>query len=187
VAHVALSDCGVYVRWLFDNPDRANGLDLEVAIAHMSYSELAAAFTKVTGKPARYVDVSFSTYFKSFGLRSSIGGVVKIPDMSVLTKLRFGLSFSTQRPASYNSDPSDPGNMTFEKNFTGLWNIWRGSKGNKGIIRRNYELLDEIHPNRIRSAEEWFRKEAEKGDLWERVNNMVPVLKWSEDGAKGGL
>ena len=25
VPHVALEDCGYYARWLFDNPDRANG------------------------------------------------------------------------------------------------------------------------------------------------------------------
>ncbi|PNP44966.1 hypothetical protein TGAMA5MH_03381 [Trichoderma gamsii] len=187
VAHVALSDCGIYARWLFDNPDRANGLDLEVAISHISYNELATAFTKVTGRPAQYVDVPFSTYFENFVSLGAMGSVMRIPNMSLWTKLRFGLSFSTQRPSSYNSDPTDPSVMTFERNFTGFWHIWRESQGNKGVITRNYKLLDEIHPNRIKSAEEWFRKEAEKGDLWERVHNMAPILKWSEDGAAGGL
>jgi len=32
VVHVALENCGHYVRWLFDHPERASGLDLEVAI-----------------------------------------------------------------------------------------------------------------------------------------------------------
>jgi hypothetical protein len=42
-------------------------------------------------------------------------------------------------------------------------------------VKRDYALLDEIHPNRIRSAEEWFRREDQlgrelgKGSLWERV------------------
>lgn len=148
---------------------------------------MAAAFTKVTGKPAQYIDIPFSKYFENFGVRGTIGSVMKIPNMSLWAKLRFGLQFSTQRPASYNSDPTDPSVMTFERNFTGFWHIWRESQGNKGVIRRNYKLLDEIHPNRIRSAEEWFRKEAEKGDLWERVHNMSPILKWSEDGASGSL
>ncbi|KAM0453974.1 hypothetical protein ACHAO4_004722 [Trichoderma viride] len=187
VAHVALSDCGIYARWLFDNPDRANGLDLEVAISHISYNELATAFTKVTGRPAQYIDVPFSTYFENFVSLGAIGSVMRIPNMSLWAKLRFGLQFSTQRPSSYNSDPTDPSVMTFERNFTGFWHIWRESQGNKGVITRNYKLLDEIHPNRIKSAEEWFRKEAEKGDLWERVHNMAPILKWSEDGAAGGL
>jgi hypothetical protein len=171
---------------LFDNPDRSNGLDLEVAIANISYSEMAASFTKVTGIPAQYVDVPFSVYFKGFSRRESAGMVLKIPHLDLRAKLRF-LKFSTRRPSSYNADPADPATMTFEENFTGFWNLWRESKGNQGVVRRNYDLLDEIHPNRIRSAEEWFRKEAEKGDLWERVNNMVPILKWSEDGATGKL
>jgi hypothetical protein len=47
VPHVALDDCGYYARWLFDNPDRANGMDLEVAIAQIGYRELAAAFERV--------------------------------------------------------------------------------------------------------------------------------------------
>ncbi|KAL7898487.1 hypothetical protein HDV64DRAFT_269006 [Trichoderma sp. TUCIM 5745] len=187
IAHVALSDCGIYARWLFDNPDRANGLDLEVAIAHMSYNELATAFTKVTGRPAQYVDVPLSTYFRDFASLGTVGSILRIPNMSLWNKVRFSLSFSTQRPSAYNSDPTDPSVMTFEQNFTGFWNIWRETKGDSGIITRNYKLLDEIHPNRIKSAEEWFRREAEKGDLWERVHNMAPILKWSEDGGAGTL
>src|SRR6266536_3016801 len=48
VPHIALSDCGVYVRWLFDNPSRANGMDLEVATDHVHYADLAKAFAAVT-------------------------------------------------------------------------------------------------------------------------------------------
>lgn len=187
VAHVALSDCGVYVRWLFDNTERANGMDLEVAIAHTSYSEIAAAFEKVTGRPARYVDVPFAEYFKVFSGRESFMSVLKNPHMGLASKLRFGFGFSTKQPSSYNADPADPATMSFETNFTGFWNLWKASKSNKGVLRRNYELLDEIHPNRIKSVEEWFRNEAKKGDLWERVSNMAPILKWSEDGAKGTI
>lgn len=29
VPHVSLEDCGYYVRWLFDHPERANGMDLK--------------------------------------------------------------------------------------------------------------------------------------------------------------
>src|ERR1700722_19386918 len=57
VPHVALEDCGYYARWFFDNPERANGMDLEVAIAQIGYRELATAFEKVTGHPARYIDI----------------------------------------------------------------------------------------------------------------------------------
>ena len=52
--------------------------------------------------------------------------------------------------------------MTMRENFTGWWRTWRVSGGNKGVVLRDYALLDEIHPGRIRNAEEFFRKEAEK-------------------------
>jgi hypothetical protein len=59
-------------------------------------------------------------------------------------------------------------------------------------------LLDEIHPNRIRSAEQWFSREDQvgrelgKGSLWERVQpdnwrKDSAILKGSEDLRTGKL
>lgn len=62
IPHVSLDDCGYYVRWMFDNIDKANGLDLEVAIEHVHYEDLARAFEAVTGHPARFIDVDLDTY-----------------------------------------------------------------------------------------------------------------------------
>jgi hypothetical protein len=70
--------------------------------------------------------------------------------------------------------------MSFRDNFTGFWNVWK-----HGIITRDYALLDEIHPNRIRSAEEWFRREDRlgrelgRGSLWDRVQPE----NWTADSA----
>lgn len=170
VAHVALDDCGYYVRWLFDNQERANGLDLEVAIAHMTYSDIAKAFEKVTGHPAQSIDVSLETYW-------STGMLAKV----------------AKSGAAYNSSPDDPAFMSFQDNFTGFWNAWRASGENKGVVQRDYNLLDEIFPGRIKSAEEFFRREEEKGrkngqgGLWERIQNLRPILKLSEDGRQGKL
>lgn len=166
VVHVALEDCGPYVRWLFDNPERANGLDLEVAIEHMNYHEMARAFTTVTGYPARFVDVDFETYWTS-------GPMPAAPD----------------RPTGYGVSSNDPGSMKFRDNFTGFWNLWRHSGGNRGVIQRDYQLMDEIHPRRIKTAEEWFRRQDEEGrktgqgTLWDRVQNgrRQYVLKDHED------
>ncbi|KAI1875148.1 hypothetical protein JX265_004206 [Neoarthrinium moseri] len=171
VPHIALDDCGYYVKWLFDNPERANGLDLQVAIAHITYREMAEAFTKVTGKPARFVDTDPDTFFDKIWWVAPDGA------------------------AAYNADPQDPATMTFRQNFGAFWHLWRNSGGNEGVIRRDYALLDEIHPGRIRSAEEWFRKEDEKGrrtglgGLWERVQHgsMKPILKNSEAGRVGSI
>lgn len=169
VPHVALEDCGYYVKWLFDHPDRASGMDLSVAIAHITYADVAEAFTKVTGKPARFVDTTFEEYWST------------IP--------------WADRTMGYNADPSDSASMNNRQNFTGWWNLWRASGGNKGVLRKDYALLDEIHPNRIRSVEEWFRLEDKRGrelglgGLWDRVqpDKIGFVLKIHEDKGKGRL
>jgi len=169
VVHVALEDCAYYVRWLFDNPERANGMDLEVAIEHVKYADLAAAFERVTGHPARYIDTSLDAYFA--------GGPLKA---------------GADLPAGYNADPNDKSTMTVRENFTGFWNQWKHN-----IIKRNYALLDEIHPNRIRSVEQWLRREdqlereAGRGGLWTKVQpenlHKHLILKVSEDQRRGKL
>jgi hypothetical protein len=161
VTHVSLDDCGPYVRWLFDHPERANGMDLEVGIADIKYADLAAAFERVTGHPAKYIDVSLDEYWAN-------GPMAK----------------AAKLPAGYNAEN---GAMTVRENFTGFWNIWK-----YGVLKRDYKLLDEIHPGRIRSAEEFFRLEDQKaresgGSLWDTVQNLKPILKLAEDGRKGKL
>jgi NmrA-like family len=170
VPHVALEDCGYYVRWLFDHPERANGMDLEVAIEHIAYANLAAAFEKVTGHPAQYIDTDLDTYWR-----------------------KGALSSRADKPAGYNADPNDKSTMSLRDNFTGFWNVWK-----YGIVKRDYAILDEIHPNRIRAAEQWLRREDQlgrelgKGSLWERVQPEnwgpdSPILKVAADGRRGKL
>ena len=167
VPHVSLEDCGYYVRWLFDHPERANGMDLEVAIDDVAYADLAAAFEKVTGHPARYIDTDLDTYWAD-GRRNALADT----------------------PAGYNADPNDKSTMSFRNNFTGFWNLWKFR-----IVKRDYSLLDEIHPNRISSVEQWLRREDQlgrelgKGGLWERIQseNSTPLLKSGEDKRTGRL
>lgn len=169
VPHVALEDCGHYARWLFDNPERANGMNLEVAISHVEYATLAKSFEAVTGHPAQYIDTDLETYWSG------------------------SLKAAADLPCGYNADLHDKSTMSFRENFTGFWNLWK-----HGIIERDYALLDEIHPSRIRTVEEWLRREDRlgralgKGSLWERVQpeNLLsspPILKLSEDKRKGSL
>ncbi len=123
----------------------------------------------MTGHSARYIDTDLDTYWNG------------------------PLKMAASLPAGYNADPNDKSTMSFRDNFTGFWNIWK-----HGVIQRDYALLDEIHPNRIRTAEQWLRREDErgrqqgKGSLWERVQpenlfKSTPLLKLSEDGRKGEL
>lgn len=169
VVHVSLEDCAYYVRWLFDNPDRSVGLDLEVAIEHVRYDELAAAFERVTGRSARYIDTDIDQYF---------GGPLKN---------------AADRPAGYNADPGDRSTMSFRENFTGFWNMWKHD-----IIRRDYQFLDQIHPSRLRSAEQWMQRHEELArqngtlSLWEKLQpdalrSSFSVLKSSEDRQRGKL
>jgi hypothetical protein len=92
---VALEDCGVYVRWLFDNRERSNGMNLEVAIEDVKFDEFAKAFEKVTGLPAKYVDISLEEFWKE---REAFAAL----------------------PAGYNADPTDKSTMNIKDNFTGF-------------------------------------------------------------------
>lgn len=167
VVHVALDDCAYYARWLFDNPARANGMDLEVAIEHVRYADLAAAFERVTGHPARYVDTTLDAYFAP-------------------------IEAFAKQSAAYNADLADKSTMSFRDNFSGFWNQWKHN-----VITRDYALLDEIHPGRIKSAEDWIRREEERAKrmegetLWQRVQPETilkrPILKLSEDRRQGAL
>jgi hypothetical protein len=123
----------------------------------------------MTGHPAQYIDTDLDAY-------------------------RNGpLKMAASLPAGYNADLNDKSTMSFRDNFTGFWNIWK-----HGVIRRDYALLDEIHPNRIRSVEEWLRREDQlgrelgKGSLRERVQpgnrfKSPPLLKLTEDKRNGAL
>ncbi|RFU75206.1 nadp-binding [Trichoderma arundinaceum] len=163
----SLEDCGHYVRWQFDNPERANGMDLITAIAPVGFNDLAVAFEHATGHQAQYIDVSLDEYWE-------IGA----------------LSTVAHFPAGSNADPNDRSTMTVRQNFTGFWNAFKHN-----LWDIDYALLDEIHPNRVKSAEDWFRSQdkewqsAGRGSLWDRVQpeNIGPVLKRTEDGRMGAL
>ena len=167
VPHVALEDCAYYVRWLFDNRSRANGMNLEVAIEHVQYAQLAEAFEQVTGHPARFIDTTLDDYFRP-------------------------LQHVCNLPAGYNADINDKSTMSFRDNFTGFWNLWKHN-----VVSRDYSLLDEIHPNRIKTVAQWIARQEHKAKetggetLWQRLQpqNLPkrPILKLSEDNRRGIL
>jgi hypothetical protein len=100
---------------------------------------------------------------------------------------------AAEAPAGYNADPTDKSTMSVRDNFTGFWNTWKYE-----IVQRDYALLDEIHPNRIKTVEQWLRREDQlgrelgKGSLRERLQpenlySAPPVLKMAEDKRTGRL
>lgn len=83
--------------------------------------------------------------------------------------------------------------MSFRDNFTGFWNMWKHD-----VIKRDYQLLDEIHPNRLKSAEQWMQRHEDLARqnrsplLWDKLQpealqTSFSVLKSSEDRQRGNL
>lgn len=146
---IHLHDYGLYARWLFDNPARSNGMDLHVGTEDISYTNLAKVFTEVTGIPSIYKEVTTEEYFNL--------GIFTDPEAKI--------------GAIPGSDEDDPTLFTYRENFAGFWETWKA-----GLTRRDYKLLDEILPERVRSVKEWMVKVGYTGE-------PVSVLKDYRDRA----
>ncbi|KAJ5646944.1 hypothetical protein N7490_003316 [Penicillium lividum] len=127
---IYLEDYGSYVRWIIDNPTRSNGLELHVGTEDIAWKDLAAAFTAVTGIKAVYKDVTLDEYFQL--------GIWPDPDA-----MKVGNS----------GQPDDPTIFTVRENFSGFWNTWKDN-----LTKRDYQLLDEILPTRVKSVREWMER-----------------------------
>ncbi|KAL7916758.1 hypothetical protein GGI35DRAFT_485908 [Trichoderma velutinum] len=92
---ISLDDYAAFVRWTLDNLAQSNGLNLNVVTDSITGHDLAAAFSKVTGKKSVYRDVSLDEYFR----------LPIFPDPDA----KMGAS----------------GLLTVRKNFSGLWNSWK--------------------------------------------------------------
>jgi uncharacterized protein YbjT (DUF2867 family) len=147
---IYLEDYGAYARWIFDNPSRSKGLELHVGTEDIAWKDVAAAFTAVTGKKAVYRDVTLNEYFKM--------AIWPSPDAVV----------------GHSARPDDPTLFTVRENFSGFWNTWKDN-----LTKRDYRLLDEILPTRLKSVREWMEKTGYTGE-------PEPVLKDHRD-MKGSI
>lgn len=142
---IHLDDFAKYVASIVSRPSEFTGHELHVASFHASGSDIAEAFTTVTGQPAKYVDVPLNVW-----LNAAFGHHPRGPDV----------------PVGLEAYPKDMGAekerfflpLTLGGNFSAWWNVYRHSGGNSGIVRRDYDMLDAVLPDRIRSLEEWMRK-----------------------------
>lgn len=65
---IHLDDLARYVHWAYQTPARSNCLCLGIATAPVSGQDIASAFTAVTSKAAKYVDIPISAWLeKTFG------------------------------------------------------------------------------------------------------------------------
>ncbi|KAF9775439.1 hypothetical protein IL306_006454 [Fusarium sp. DS 682] len=128
---IALDDIGGYSLWIFDNPSESAGLNLEVATDQVSFAEIAATFTKVTGKKGVHKRVSMEDY----------------------------MAKAEPYPGAYSNwavspkEPRDESFMTWRENFTGWWRYWSEGYG----ATRDMAFLDRIHSTRIPDLETWMR------------------------------
>jgi uncharacterized protein YbjT (DUF2867 family) len=138
VPFIHLDDFARYIDWIFTHPQDSASKDIGVGTAHVTGDDIAKAFTAVTGKPAVYNDIPASMW-------TSIA-FEKLPD-GHNTKVGFAAGQS-----------ADALNQSFAQNFNNWWNLYKASAGNKGLIKKDYEALDNILPDRVRSVQEWMEK-----------------------------
>lgn len=147
IPFIVLHDLARYVDWLFDHSQVSTGMNLHVATVHASGKDVAEAFaTTNPGKKGVYRAIPVSAWHDV--------AWAKLPKKKE-TKIGF---------RSVNDDRALL--QTYEQNFTAWWELYKNSAGNKpdGVIVRDYEMLDRILPDRIKSVEEWMKKEDYNGD-----------------------
>ncbi|RDW85454.1 hypothetical protein BP5796_03779 [Coleophoma crateriformis] len=149
IPYTCLDDLGHYVRWILENPEKSSGLNLKVAVEHVSHKQLASVFTEVTGKPAKATNITSAEWFNQNGWEQFLD-------------LKIGAASSL---------PEDPSLLTVRQNFTNWWKLYQQSGSNKGLLQRDYALLDEIYPGRTRSLKQWMERVGYDGD--ERRNYTV--------------
>ncbi|KAB8227975.1 NmrA/HSCARG family protein [Aspergillus alliaceus] len=128
---IALEDIGHYSLWLLNNPEKSAGLDLKVATDEVSFADIAAVFTEVTGKKGVHRFVPLEEY------------------------LPMAEPFPNA-PANFAAGPNaikDEATMSWRRNFSAWWRYW----GEGLAERRDMALLDRIHPGRIKSLGAWMR------------------------------
>ncbi|KAL3492778.1 hypothetical protein BJX62DRAFT_224355 [Aspergillus germanicus] len=134
---IALDDVGAYSLWLFDNPTKAAGLNLEVATEQVTFAEIAQTFTRVTGKTGIHKRIPLDEY----------------------------LPKAEPYPGAYSNwtvpldAPRDEAFVSWRENFSAWWRYWGEGKE----ATRDMAMLDRVHPGRIRSLEEWMRAKGYDG------------------------
>ncbi|KAH7378930.1 hypothetical protein BKA64DRAFT_765865 [Cadophora sp. MPI-SDFR-AT-0126] len=152
IPFIDLESFAGYVLRALQDMDQSAGLDFGVAIEHITGQEIADAFTTKTGKRAQYVDFPINDWHAKTWTRLPKG-----PDTKI--------GFQTVKDDNALL-------MTFRENFTNWWNLYKASSGNTGLIRRDYQYLDKILPNRVKTVGEWIEKAKYTGERESSVPNL---------------
>lgn len=147
IPYTCLDDLGYYVRWILAHPEKSAGLNLKLSVEHVSLKQLASTFTEVTGKPAKATNITIDEWFEGTGLATSGDHLIGSSKVST----------------------DDPSLLTVHDNFSAWWRLYQQSAGNKGILKRDYALLDEIHPQRTKSLKQWMKRVKYDGEKTRQV------------------
>ena len=153
IPYTCLDDLGYYVRWILANPEKSAGLNLKAAVEHVTLKHLASTFTEVTGKPAKATNITIEEWSKESPFSADGGHLI----------------------GSSTASPNDPSLLTVHDNFSNWWRIYQKSGGNKGLLKRDYTFLDEIHPQRTKSLNQWMKRVGYDGDKRMRVTVTSPL------------
>jgi hypothetical protein len=154
IPYVCLDDLGYYVRWILEHPDKSASLNLEIAVEDVSLGQIAEVFTAVTGKPAEGTNVTIEEWLQETGL----------PETDI------------QHKVGTSTAPNDSSLLTFGENFSAWWRLYQNSRKNTelGLCKRDYALLDEIYPRRVRSLKQWMEKVGYDGDATRTFEAGIP-------------
>ncbi|KAJ4863510.1 nmrA-like family domain-containing protein [Trichoderma breve] len=111
------------------------------------------ALTEATGLPAKGTNIELDQWFEEVGWGPS----------------------REHKMGSTTAGPNDPTLHTVYESFSGWWKMYQHSINNTGLIKRDYALLDEIHPHRTRSVREWMQKVHYDADKLDIITVTAPM------------
>lgn len=154
IPFIHLDDFGKYVDWALKHPEESNRLDFGIATVLATSDQIAKASEKASGKTSRFVNVPIDIWNSVAWKTLPQGSDTKIGFQSV--KEDSGLL------------------MTYGENFKNWWNLYKASPSdNSGLIQRDFEFLDRIVPDRVKSVEEWMKKVQYTGAKQDLLNLEV--------------
>lgn len=147
IPFIHLDDFARYVAFIVANPVQTSSKDLKVATVDATGNDIAQAFIAVTGKQATYAESPLNTFLESRFAHNRRGADTPI-------------ALHTFPHVGGTSAEKVLLGLTWRQNFTAFFNVWQDGT----IVKRNYEELDSILPDRVKSVEEWMRKVGYTGE-----------------------
>lgn len=147
-----LDDYGALVRWVLANPEKSVGKRIGGAPYVTTWTDLAKAFSEVTGKKAVFRDVSQEEWFE--GMKGYADAEARIP---------------------IGADAEDETAITFRKSFGAWWNLWKFNVKCEEVEEKQREFMQEVNYGRPKNLVDWMKRTGYNGGFEE-------VLKVRQDG-----